>query len=100
MTIPADIRAADAAGRIPSNVSLTYLAQSQDDPALAGILFMVCFTGVLMILRLFARAFLVKKVGLDDWLAILTLVCPSINLVSSVLLFHDLKEPGNPHSDL
>lgn len=78
MTIPADISAADAAGRIPENVSLSYLAETRDRSAIVGILFMVCFTGVLMILRLYARLFLVKKVGLDDALAILTLVCTSI----------------------
>ena len=77
MTIPADILAANAAGRIPSDVSLEYLAESRDDSAIAGIIFMICFTGVLMILRLYARAFLVKKVGLDDALAIVTMVRPS-----------------------
>lgn len=78
MAIPADISAADAAGRVPGNVSLSYLAETRDRSAIVGILFMVCFTGVLMILRLYARLFLVKKVGLDDALAILTLVCTLI----------------------
>ncbi|KAJ5612978.1 hypothetical protein N7510_006172 [Penicillium lagena] len=73
MTIPADILAAKAAGRIPDNVSLEYLAQSRDGPAIAGIIFMVCFTGVLMSVRLYARIFLVKKLGLDDALATFTL---------------------------
>lgn len=75
MTIPADILAANATGSIPDGVSLSYLAQSRDHSAIAGILFMVCFTGVLMVLRLYARAFLVKKIGFDDLLAIVTLVC-------------------------
>ncbi|KAJ5587593.1 uncharacterized protein N7459_003358 [Penicillium hispanicum] len=74
MAIPANILAAEAAGKIPDNVSLAYLAQSRDHSAIAGILFMICFTGLLMIVRLYARAFLVKKVGLDDALAILTLI--------------------------
>lgn len=77
MTIPSDILAADAAGRIPSDVSLEFLAQSRDKPAIAGIIFMVCFTGLIMIVRLYARLFVVKKIGLDDALAILTMVCPS-----------------------
>lgn len=76
MTIPSDILAADAAGRIPKDVSLEFLAQSQDKSAIVGIVFMVCFTGLLMIVRLYARLFIVKKIGLDDALAILTLVCP------------------------
>jgi hypothetical protein len=79
MTIPADILAADKAGRIPDGISLSYLAQSRDYSAIVGILFMVCFTGVLTILRLYARVFLIKKVGLDDWLTILTWVCTLLN---------------------
>lgn len=74
MIIPDDILAADAAGRIPSGVSLEYLAQSRDSSAIVGIIFMICFTGLLMIVRLYARAFIVKKIGLDDALAVLTLV--------------------------
>jgi len=78
MTIPADILAADAAGDIPDGISLSYLAQSRDHSAIVGIIFMVCFTGALMILRLYARFFLVKHSGLDDALAVLTMVSLSI----------------------
>jgi hypothetical protein len=74
MTIPADILAADAAGSIPNGVSLSYLAQSRDKSAIVGIIFMVCLTGVLVLLRLYARLFLVKQLGLDDALAVLTMV--------------------------
>ncbi|KAJ5558218.1 hypothetical protein N7535_008433 [Penicillium sp. DV-2018c] len=74
MTIPEDILAAEAAGRIPSGVSLEYLAESRDRPALVGIIFMICFTGLVMIVRLYARAYIVKRVGLDDALAIVTLL--------------------------
>ncbi|OQE44747.1 hypothetical protein PENCOP_c002G00885 [Penicillium coprophilum] len=74
MTIPDDILAAHAAGRIPSNVSLEYLAETRDHAAIVGIIFMICFTGLLMIARLYARAFIVKKIGLDDMLAIVTLI--------------------------
>ena len=88
MTIPADILAASAAGRIPSNVSLEYLAQSRDRSAIVGIIFMICLTGLLMILRLYARAYIVKKIGLDDALAILTFVRPP-------LFTPDLHAPHN-----
>lgn len=74
MTIPADILAADAAGSIPDGVSLSYLAQSRDKSAIVGIIFMVCLTGTLLFLRLYARLFLVKQLGLDDALAVLTMV--------------------------
>ncbi|KAJ5121284.1 uncharacterized protein N7515_009245 [Penicillium bovifimosum] len=74
MTIPSDILAASAAGRIPSDVSLDYLAEDRDRPAIIGIIFMICFTGLVMIVRLYARAFIVKRIGLDDALAIVTLL--------------------------
>lgn len=75
MAIPADIVAARAAGRVPDGVSLEYLAQSRDHSAIVGIIFMVCLTGIVMVLRLYARAFLVKEIGLDDSLSILATVC-------------------------
>lgn len=74
MTIPADILAANAAGRIPKGISLSYLAQSRDHSAIVGIIFLACLTGLTMGLRLYARLFLVKRMGLDDALAVLTLV--------------------------
>jgi hypothetical protein len=77
MTIPEDILAANATGRIPDGVSLSYLAESRDHSAIVGILFMVCFAGLVVLVRLYARLFLVKKLGLDDALAVLTLVCAS-----------------------
>jgi hypothetical protein len=74
MTIPDDILAANATGRIPDGISLSYLAQSRDHSAIVGILFMVCFAGLIVLTRLYARLFLVKKLGLDDALAVLTTV--------------------------
>ncbi|KAG0157703.1 hypothetical protein PDIDSM_4888 [Penicillium digitatum] len=86
MTIPEDILAADAAGRIPSGVSLEYLAESRDKSAIVGIIFLICFTGLLMIVRLYARAFIVKKIGLDDALAVLTMMLYIAFVVLSIIL--------------
>ncbi|KAJ5677812.1 uncharacterized protein N7477_003445 [Penicillium maclennaniae] len=86
MTIPSDILAAEAAGRIPSDVSLQYLAQSRDHSAIVGILFLVCLTGSLLIVRLYARFYIVKKVGFDDALAILTMMIYITFVVLSVVL--------------
>ncbi|KAJ5939769.1 hypothetical protein N7466_002903 [Penicillium verhagenii] len=88
MTIPADITAAKAAGRIPDGISLSYLAESRDHSAIVGILFMVCLTSILMILRLYARLFLVKKVGVDDCLAILTWMIYISFVALSIVLIH------------
>ncbi|OQD60665.1 hypothetical protein PENPOL_c021G03932 [Penicillium polonicum] len=88
MTIPDDILAADAAGRIPNGVTLEYLAQSRDSSAIVGIIFMICFTGLLMIIRLYARAFIVKKLGLDDALAVVTLMLYIAFVVLSIILIN------------
>ncbi|KAJ5793396.1 uncharacterized protein N7503_009374 [Penicillium pulvis] len=72
MKLPANILDAHEAGRIPNGVSLKYLAQSRDHSALVGIVLMACLTGIVFILRLYTRISLIKKAGLDDWLAILT----------------------------
>ncbi|KAJ5969690.1 hypothetical protein N7501_005938 [Penicillium viridicatum] len=88
MTIPDDILAADAAGRIPNGVTLEYLAQSRDSSAIVGIIFMICFTGLLMIIRLYARAFIVKKMGLDDALAVVTLMLYIAFVVLSIVLIN------------
>lgn len=77
MKIPDDIQSAHDAGRIPSNISLEYLAESKDRPAKIAIIFMVVFTAFILLLRLYARLLVVKKCGLDDALAILTMVCLS-----------------------
>ncbi|KAE8152162.1 hypothetical protein BDV25DRAFT_151434 [Aspergillus avenaceus] len=88
MGIPDDILLADAAGRIPAGISLDYLAQSRDRPAIVAIVFLVCFTGTLMAVRLYARIWLVKKLGLDDALAILTMMIYIPFVVLSVILIN------------
>jgi hypothetical protein len=76
MTIPEDILLANTKGTIPDGIPLLYLAESRDHSAIVGIIFTVCFTGLFPILRLYARLFLVKRLGLNDGLAVLTIVCP------------------------
>ncbi|KAF7519245.1 hypothetical protein PCG10_010107 [Penicillium crustosum] len=88
MAIPDDILAANAAGRIPSGVTLEYLAESRDSSAIVGIIFMICFTGLLMIIRLYARTFIVKKMGLDDVLAVVTLMLYIAFVILSITLIN------------
>lgn len=58
-----------AAGNVPSSISADYLDQSRDAPAIGAIIFLLCFTTVILGLRYYSRIFLVKSFGLDDWLA-------------------------------
>lgn len=74
MAASSDIQAAEADGRIPDGVSLQYLAESRDGPAIAGILFMVCFTGIVLMARLSAGALVLKRIRVDDGFAVATMV--------------------------
>jgi hypothetical protein len=74
LNIPADIETAQAAGQIPSGISKEYLAQSRDQPAKIAIIFVGALTFVLVVARCYARLFLVKQAGLDDALAVFTMV--------------------------
>jgi hypothetical protein len=77
--IPADIGAAAADGRIPSGISLEYLAESRDQSSKIAILFVATLTFVLVVIRGCVRLFLIRSFGLDDTLALLTLVnAPSL----------------------
>ncbi|PYI01455.1 hypothetical protein BO78DRAFT_464639 [Aspergillus sclerotiicarbonarius CBS 121057] len=85
--ISAAIQAAEAEGRIPSGVSLEYLAQSRDQPTKIAILFVGALTFVIVVARCYARLFLVKKFGWDDGLAVFTLsLYISIVALSVVLI--------------
>jgi hypothetical protein len=75
VSIPADILVADAAGQIPSGISLEYLAETYDREAIIGIIVLVVVSFVVLILRCFARVVLLKRTGIDDLLMVLAMVC-------------------------
>jgi hypothetical protein len=77
MAIPADIQAKFAAANqssIPPGITPAYLAENRDKAPIAAIYFIFGLAVTLLLLRSFARIVLVKHFGLDDWLAVLTLV--------------------------
>ena len=67
-------------GRIPEEISIAYLEESRDDSAIGAIIFVTVLTGVIVILRIASRAFVLNRTGPDDWLAVLGLVSTSIHL--------------------
>lgn len=79
--IPPDILAAQAAGKIPDDVSLGYLAESRDGPAKAAIIVLGCVAFITMMGRFYSRMKFVKKFGLDDYLAFLTMVFITLSLL-------------------
>lgn len=80
MSIPTDITAAFASRKdIPSGITAEYLAQSRDGPAIGAILAIGILTFLLLLLRYYARLFLVRSFGLDDKLALLSMVSSPIS---------------------
>ena len=74
--IPRDpaVASAAAAGRIPPEVSLAFLDETKDAPAIAAIIFLLVLTGIVVLGRLFSRVFVLKRFGYDDALALLSFV--------------------------
>lgn len=78
MSSPTDAAAIAAAlakpDYIPSGITAAFLEENRDRASIIAILFVGLLVYVIMALRCYARAFVVMHFGLDDWLAILTLV--------------------------
>lgn len=66
--------AAARPGYLPTGTTAAFLEQTRDPPVVAAILFVGAFATLIVASRSVARVFYVKKFGLDDWLALITLV--------------------------
>ncbi|KAK3345530.1 hypothetical protein B0H65DRAFT_208549 [Neurospora tetraspora] len=71
-TDPRITRAIEA-GRIPEGISIAWLEESRDKPATGAIIFVTVLTGIVVLCRIASRAFVLRRTGLDDWLALLCL---------------------------
>lgn len=69
-----------ADGRVPSDVSKAFLLESKDQPAIAGIIFVAALTFIIVCGRVLSRAFLVRRFGYDDALAVASMVCIPMSL--------------------
>jgi hypothetical protein len=78
MASPTDSAAIAAAlakpNYVPAGITQAFLEQNRDQPAVVAILFIGSFVTLILALRCYARVFIVKSFGLDDWLALLTMV--------------------------
>ena len=72
--VPADIAHAYEVGNVPAGITPEFLMESRDGPTKAAIYFLFFFTMAFMMARCYSRIFVVRKFGLDDWLACLTFV--------------------------
>ncbi|KAJ6438762.1 proteinrelated to integral membrane protein pth11 [Purpureocillium lavendulum] len=70
-----DVDEAIAAGRVPAGITAAYLKESKDQPAIAGIIFVTALTFVVVVARLLSRAFIVRRFGFDDGLALVSMLC-------------------------
>ena len=81
MASPINYEAINAAlarpGYLPDGTTAAFLEQSRDRATVIAILFITVLVYVIVALRCYARVFVLKHFGLDDWLALLCLVCES-----------------------
>ncbi|KAK5116780.1 hypothetical protein LTR62_007454 [Meristemomyces frigidus] len=92
MASPTNSEAIQAAlskpGYLPAAVTADFLEQSRDHATVIAILFVGTLVLVIMALRCCARVFVTKHFGLDDWLAVLTLIPYIAFIALSIILIH------------
>ncbi len=59
---------------IPAYVTPAYLAQTEDPTTAGGIVFLIIATLIVSIFRGYSRVSIIKNIGIDDWLALFSLV--------------------------
>ncbi|EGX97040.1 hypothetical protein CCM_01699 [Cordyceps militaris CM01] len=71
----AKVAAAIASGKVPEGITEAFLNESKDKPAIIAIVIVAVLTSCVVLCRLASRAFIVKRVGVDDGLALASLAC-------------------------
>jgi len=59
---------------LPPGTTVAFMEQSRDHPTVVAILFVGSMVLLVVALRCYARLFIDQRFGLDDWLALSTLV--------------------------
>ncbi|KAK4540017.1 hypothetical protein LTR36_009833 [Oleoguttula mirabilis] len=92
MSSPIDSQAIKAAlarpNYIPLDITAALLEESRDKSAIVAILFVGALVYVFVALRSYARVFITKHFGLDDWLALLTLILYTAFIALCIVLIH------------
>ncbi|KAK0614876.1 hypothetical protein B0T17DRAFT_479406, partial [Bombardia bombarda] len=68
------VASAIAAGRVPPEVSADWLNETRDDAAIAAIIFVLVLTSLALACRIVSRVFILKRIGPDDGLAVLSFI--------------------------
>ncbi|KAK5996539.1 hypothetical protein PT974_01874 [Cladobotryum mycophilum] len=75
MMVDPRVAQAIAAGRVPKEFTAEYLSESRDESSIVAIVFVAALTFIIVISRLLSRALIVRHIGFDDGLALLSLIC-------------------------
>lgn len=70
------IQQAIADGNVPAGITAEYLGESRDRPSIIGIVFVTALTFIVVCTRMISRSCIVRRVGIDDALAALSMVGP------------------------
>ncbi|KAK4569801.1 hypothetical protein LTR86_002770 [Recurvomyces mirabilis] len=73
-------------GYLPDGTTAAFLEQSRDRATVIAILFIAALVYIIMALRCYARIFVLKHFGLDDWLAVLCLLPYTTFIVLAIVL--------------
>ncbi|PFH59272.1 hypothetical protein XA68_12612 [Ophiocordyceps unilateralis] len=68
------IEEAIASGQVPSNITAAYLGRNRDSEGIGGIVLVTLLVIAVVVSRLLSRALVVKRLGLDDGLALTSLI--------------------------
>ncbi|TQV94124.1 integral membrane protein pth11 [Cordyceps javanica] len=71
----AAVAAAIASGKIPEGITEEFLNESKNQPAIIAIVVVTVLTSLVVLCRLASRAFVIKRIGIDDGLALGSLSC-------------------------
>lgn len=82
-----------ADGKVPSDITAEYLSESRDRPSIIGIVFVTALTFLFVVTRLISRSFIVRRIGIDDVLAAVSLVSTSTYMhYPLILAFANAKQ--------
>lgn len=74
MAVEPAITAAIESGDVPLNITTEYLMETRDHSAVIALIVVGGLTSIVVLARCISRGFVVKNFGLDDWLAVFSVV--------------------------
>ncbi|KND86306.1 hypothetical protein TOPH_09062 [Tolypocladium ophioglossoides CBS 100239] len=80
-----------ASGKVPAGITAAFLEENRDNSSIVGIIFVTALTFLVVVGRSLSRAFLIRRFGFDDGIALVSLVC----LITFVGLCIELIELGS-----